>query len=104
MKIKRFNNMINENEKKFYVFSVGVNSRTYRGSIWDTPPKPWIPNNSEFITDFNIDKNKQYITISQEKLHEIFDDISDDHYYTDEKINKLKKEYDIIKATKKYNL
>lgn len=90
MKIKKYREL-NEgvDRKKFYVFSVNADDRTYRGSIWDSPVKPWVPYGSELLTEFELDGNKSYMVVNQEDLDEI---------------NKIKEENEIKRKSKKYNL
>ena len=92
MKIERFNeNSVigsGEHSKKFYVFSVNPYDRTYRGSLWDSPSKPWIPYDSELIAEFEL-SNRNYMIVNQDELNEI---------------NKIKEEIEIEKNAKKYNL
>lgn len=89
MKIKRFNE-INENnsgDKKFYIYRVHPGDKTYR-SIWDSPSKPWVPNDAKLIGEFTLDK-WNYLIVSQEELDEI---------------NEIKLKNNIEKDSKKYNL
>jgi hypothetical protein len=88
MKIKRFNENIEEG-RKFYIFEVHPNDQKYRGSIWDNTQKKWIPNRAKLIGKFNIKDNRQYMIVSQEELDEI---------------NKIKDDRKREQDAKKFNL
>ena len=89
MKIKKFNEEISENNK-FYVYSVPYYSETYRGSVWDDPRKPWIPDDAKLISEFEISRvNDGYMIVNQQELYEI---------------NKIKNDRKIKDSVKKYNL
>jgi hypothetical protein len=89
MKIKKFNENNEYTKNKFYVFEIDVEDRTYLGSIWDEPRKPWVPYGAKLIGEFEVSKNKRYMTISQEQLDEI---------------NKIKDDRKREQDAKKYNL
>lgn len=86
MKIKKFNETFSKKEK-FYVYSVPDGSQTYRGSIWDNPTKPWIPDGAKLISEFET--NREYIIVTQDELNEI---------------NNIKDELKMKDNVKKYNL
>ncbi len=85
--LKTYENKEN-NHKKYYVYSVVRGSRTYRGSIWDSPEKPWIPENAKLIGEFETD-DRDYMIVSQEELDEI---------------NQIKAENKTREDSKKFNL
>lgn len=94
MKIKKFNenqeNQENQEDyNKFYIFQVHSSDTTYRGSIWDTHRKPWIPNRAKLLSDFKLDDGYSYMVVSQKELDEI---------------NKIKEENKIKKQQKKFNI
>jgi len=79
----------NEDEhQKYYVYSVVRGSRTYRGSIWDSSQKLWIPDNAKLIGEFETD-GRDYMIVSQEELDEI---------------NQIKAENKTREDSNKYNL
>lgn len=107
MNIKRFNESVNDS-KKFYIFSFNYWDDTYQGSIWDSPRKPWVPSSAELIGDFELDNsNKRYFVISEKNLHDIFDGknlVGNDKFYKDDKINNIKRKYELNKNIEKFNL
>jgi len=91
MKIKKYKEILENNTetKKLYVFDVHYTDQTYRGSIWDTPRKPWVPNSAKLVAEFELGENRSYMVVNQEDLDEI---------------NKIKEENDMKNKAKKYNL
>jgi len=91
MKIKRLNelNENNDEKSKFYVYQIHPGDTTYRGSIWDSPQKPWVPDSAKLIGEFEVGRGWRYMTVSQDDLDEI---------------NEIKLKTKIDKETKKYNL
>jgi len=89
MKIKKFNEEVSRNNK-FYVYSVPYYAETYRGSIWDSPRKPWIPDGAKLISEFEINRhNDGYMIVNQQELDEI---------------NKIKNDRKMEDDSKKFNL
>ena len=88
MKIERFNEANSNSGHKFYVFSVSPYDQTYRGSIWDSPQKPWVPFGAELVAEFEL-KDQNYMVVSQEDLDEI---------------NKIKEDIKMKRDAKKYNI
>lgn len=88
MKIQKFNEDKEEKYSKKYVFAVSRGSRTYRGSIWDTPTKLWIPDDATLIGEFDTG-DRDYMIVTQAELDEI---------------NQIKADHQREKDAKKYNL
>ena len=55
---------------KFYIYKVHRKSRTYRGSIWDRPSIPYVPNDAKQLCSFEIDNksDNSYMIISEDEL------------------------------------
>lgn len=88
MKIEKFNEKKEEKYSKHYVFAIHRGSRTYRGSIWDTNNKPWVPDDATLIGEFDTG-DRDYMIVTQAELDEI---------------NELKAEYKSKEDAKKFNL
>lgn len=93
MKIKKYKEILENNSEnssnKFYIYAVHYSDRTYRGSIWDEPRKPWIPDNAEFKGEFELKGWQSYMVVNQKELDEI---------------NQIKEERQRERDAKKYNL
>jgi hypothetical protein len=87
--LKKFENSEDTKSDKNYLFIVPNYAKTYRGSIWADPQKPWLPDSAKLIAEFECPDGYSYITVNQEELDEI---------------NKIKDDFKKEKAAKKYNL
>lgn len=89
MKIQKFNEDKEEKYSKKYIFIVPNYARTYRGSMFDSPSKPWIPDNAKMVAEFECPDGYNYMTVTQAELDEI---------------NQIKAGHQREKDAKKYNL
>jgi len=57
--------------KKIRIFQVHPGDRTYQGSIWDTPVKPWIPSGAKQLTEFEVDAGMQWMSVTEDEYQDI---------------------------------
>ena len=53
--------------KKFRIFQVHPNDRTYQGSIWDTPHVPYVPRDAKQVGEFEINDGFQWMSVTEEE-------------------------------------
>jgi len=85
---------------KFRIFQVYPSSRTYQGSIWDSPRKPWIPSGAKQVAEFNIDNGRNWMSVSEDEYQEI-EQAKRKHAKANGKI--IVSPNELIKAIKEYS-
>ena len=56
---------------KTRIFEVHQGDRTYQGSIWDQPSKPWIPSGAKQVAEFEITPNNMWMSVTEKEYEEI---------------------------------
>ena len=58
-------------KNKIRIFQVHPGDRTYQGSIWDIPSKPWIPSDAKQLTEFEVDEGRSWMSVTEEEYQDI---------------------------------